>query len=100
MTAVYINLPNPHFVVHKSRVIDERFLAEKHNRFIRITPESFSEAIKPFVAQKVEFGSGPESADMWLEIDFGDGLFELSIAKFLQRALARKYTAFLTAPWR
>ena len=99
MTSVYINFANPHFATTRTRA-DERWRNEKFQRLIRLAPDTFSTEIAPFIAQKVEFSSAGANSEMWLEIDFGDSLFELAIGKLVQRLIGRKYDVFLTAPWK
>ena len=75
-------------------------MQEKSNRrMIRISTDSFSDAMRPFLVGEVPFAFTSELNDLWLDLDFDDLEFEKSLAEHIQRLLARRYSPLKSASW-
>ena len=65
-----------------------------NQRIIRINVNNASTELNNFINKIYTFGSTPNDNDMWLEIDFGDLLFEMSLLEYIRKIIAKHYTPF------
>ena len=101
MTSIYIDYPDPHFAARVGVTAAERFRhGDIQRRVIRITPQTFSEDVRPFLVREVPFGASSGLNDLYLELDFDNVEFEAAIGKYLQAILGERYRPLATAEWR
>jgi hypothetical protein len=95
MIKVLINYPNPHIAIHANFNCGYIQCQNKSNqRYIIINPETISIELQNFLNKFYDFGATPENNDMWLEIDFQDRDFELSMVNFIHRIISKNYSPF------
>ncbi len=96
MIIVYINYPDPHIAIHGILKCGNIQSHKKLNqRYLHINPETISTELQNFINKYYDFGSTPENNDMWLEINFQDVEFELSVINYIHRTLGKRYKRFL-----
>jgi hypothetical protein len=92
MTSIYIDYPMREFCIRTGVSSAERFRHDKPNRrVVRLTSETFSQEIKPFLDRQVAFAASAELNDLWLDLHFGDEEFEKSVGLFVKRILGQRY---------
>jgi hypothetical protein len=101
MTSVYLDYPTSTVSVHTNSTAEQEFRQDvSERRVVRFTPQSLSQELLPFVNQEVPFFAEAVLGCMWLELDFDDELFELSLAKYVVNLLGKRYEPFRKAAWR
>lgn len=92
MTKAYVNYPNPKFRIHRNPSCTYVGRMEKpEQRHIRIDTDSASTELRRFANNQHIFSSNAESNDMWLDIEFEDADFEMSVLKYVCRLIGKHY---------
>jgi hypothetical protein len=95
MIAVYYNYPNSGFTIHEGMNYEEaRVQLKPKPRVDSVTLENITEIVEKVKSQDLKFASNRDLNDLWLEIDFGDVVFEKAFAEFVLRILGKRYKRF------
>lgn len=95
MIRAYVNYPVSRICVHHNPDCTYFQRPDISNvRFIRINSDTISEELRAFSKRNYRFTSRAGLNDMWIEIDFSDFEFEISVLKYLERILSRFYMPF------
>ena len=95
MVHVYLNYPSTHATLHGDPSCGH--IPNPPNvgqRRIRLTLDTLSGELVPFVNQEYRFAAEAGLNDMWLDIDLGDATFERAVAEYIIRVLAQRYSPF------
>lgn len=91
MMKVYVNYPEPKFRIHRNPSCAEIYKMKKPGqRHIRIDIDTVSAELWRFANKEHTFNSN-ESNDMWLDIEFDDADFEISVLKYVHRLIGKYY---------
>lgn len=94
MLMAYINYPNPHVTAHYDLSCGNIQSQNKPNqRYQKINLGTLSSELLKFKTKQHRFGTHPYN-DMWVEIDFQDRNFELSVLVFICGLLEKNYGRF------
>jgi hypothetical protein len=63
-------------------------------RICKLDPTTISAELQKFRNREHRFASTPHLNDMWLEIDFQDGVFEMAVLKHIRKLLGQHYKPF------
>lgn len=95
MIKVYINYPNPHCSIYTN--INDQEIQKHHvsnQRKLKLNIETFQQIMSEFIQKRFDFRAEQGFNDVWLEIDFNDLGFEISIVNYILLQLGRKYLPF------
>ena len=92
MMKVYVNYPEPKFSIHRNSLCAEVCKMKKAGqRHILIGIDSVSIELSRFANKKYTFNSNAGSNDMWLDIEFDDADFEMSVLEYVHRLIGKHY---------
>jgi hypothetical protein len=94
MMKVYVNYTDPKFSIHRNPLCAEVCKMKKTGqRHIRIDINTISVELGCFANKEYTFNSndGPNN-DMWLDIEFDDADFEISVLEYVRRLIGKHYT--------
>jgi len=95
MIAVYYNYPNSGFTIHEGMTVEEARVQFKLNpRVYPVTFENIAKIVKKIKSPDLKFASNQAENDLWLEINFGDVVFEKAFAEYILRVLGKRYKPF------
>jgi hypothetical protein len=95
MLMAYINYPNHRITIHENaRCTSVQQQRKSGQRVVRFDIESISRELGRFVTKEYTFGAQPDTNDMWLEVDFGNGVFETALVEYVRALLAQHYRPF------
>jgi len=98
MLSVYLNYPTGRVSAHGDPNCGRiRPMDKPDQRICRINVGTISSELQKFKVRQHSFQSTKDFNDMWLQIDFHDLEFELAVADFIRRLLARHYKPFSNA---
>jgi len=90
MMKVYVNYPEPKLSIHYNPLCEEvQKRGKSDQRYIRINIDSVSTELRSFANKKYTFNSNAESNDMWLDIEFDDADFEISVLEYVHRLIGK-----------
>jgi hypothetical protein len=95
MLTAYINYPNPHITAHfNPNCGNIRSHRKTNQRYIRLNTATISAELSKFQTKAYRFAADQQHNDIWLEIDFQDRDFELSVLDYIGKCLGKYYKPF------
>lgn len=95
MINVYLNYPNSIATIHQTSDCPRIHVHHTPDqRHLKIDINTFKSIIQDFIDGNFIFKAEHGKSDVWLEIDFGDLAFEISIVNYILFLLGRQYEPF------
>lgn len=95
MINVYLNYPNSTATIHQTSDCPRIHVHHSPDqRHLKINIDSFKPIMQDFMDGDFVFKSEHGKNDVWLEIDFDDLAFEISVVNYILFLLGRQYEPF------